>query len=177
MSGPLFIASDLHGHAAHTARLLEACAKASGRLLLLGDLLRPSHGFPRPGPPPVEEQLEQCGLPILAVRGNCDQGIAVALLPFELQDSLTLVEDGHTLVCTHGHIYGEACPPRLPEGAVLLTGHTHIPAWRDHGTWYYANPGSLALPRGGAPESYIIYENGLFRWVDLAGEVWMEKQI
>lgn len=181
MSGPLFIASDLHGHAANTARLLAECRKQGGRLLLLGDLLghrgRNTSWSALSGPPPVEEQLAADDLSILAVRGNCDGDFAVSLLPFPFHDSLTLVEDGRTFVCTHGHLFGEACPPRLREGAVLLTGHSHIPAWRDHGTWYYANPGSLGQPRGGAAESYMIYENGCFRWLDMAGQAWMEKKI
>ena len=175
--GPLFIAADLHGNAANTKKLLAACAARGGRLLLLGDLL--SHGgrslFAKL--PPVEEQLSECGSGILAVRGNCDRGFDLALLPFDLADSLTLLEDGHLLQCTHGHLYGESCPPRLPEGAVLITGHTHIPAWRDHGSWYYANPGSLGQARGGAPESYMVYEDSCFRWYDADGQVWMEKRI
>lgn len=177
MSGPLFIASDLHGHAENTAVLLTACAAAGGRLLLLGDLLGHGRGRSRSGLPPVEEQLSQCGLSILAVRGNCDRDFDAWLLPFQLHDSLTLVEDGHCFLCTHGHLFGEACPPRMREGAVLLTGHTHIPAWRDHGAWFYANPGSLGLPRGGAPAGYIIYEKGRFRWVDMTGATWMEKSL
>ena len=60
---------------------------------------------------------------------------------------------------------------------VLITGHTHIPAWRDHGSWYYANPGSLGQARGGAPESYMVYEDSCFRWYDADGQVWMEKRI
>ena len=176
MSGPLFIASDLHGNSVNTALLLKACAEAGGRLLLLGDLLGGRRSLFAKGPS-VQEQLADCGLPVMAVRGNCDRDFPDWLVPFRFHDSLTLTEDGHTLVCTHGHLFGEACPPRMSEGAVLVTGHTHIPAWRDHGGWYYANPGSLGLPRGGAPASYIIYEKGRFRWVDTAGEVWMEKRI
>lgn len=175
MSGPLFIAGDIHGNTANTAVLLEACRRACGRLLLLGDLLGRRSLFA--GGASVDEQLEDCNLPILAVRGNCDHDLTVALLPFRFHDSLTLEEDGHTFLCTHGHIFGESCPPRLPAGAVLITGHTHIPAWRDHGGWFYANPGSLGLPRGGAPASYMVYENGRFRWYDTAGAVWMEKTL
>ena len=176
MSGPLFIASDIHGNAGNTAALISACRKAGGRLLLLGDLLGGRRSLFASGTP-VEEQLADCGLPILAVRGNCDRGFPEWLVSFDFHDSLTLIEDGHTLLCTHGHLFGESCPPRLQIGAVLITGHTHIPAWRDHGTWHYANPGSLGLPRGGAPASYMVYENSRFRWYDTAGAVWMEKTI
>lgn len=174
---PLFIASDLHGHARNTARLLEACAKRQGRLLLLGDLLGYGGTNRFAELPPVEEQLQECGLPICGVRGNCDRGFRVELLPFELPERLTLMEDGRLFLCSHGHIFGEACPPPLPQGAVLLTGHTHIPAWRDHGSWYYVNPGSLGQARGGAPESYVVYEDSCFRWQDPAGQVWMEKRL
>ena len=177
MSGPLFIAADLHGHAANTEKLLDACLRAEGRLLILGDLRGPARSAFYKGTP-VEEQLAEFPRPVLAVMGNCDRSWeGLWLLPFELHDSLTLIEDGHTFLCTHGHLYGEACPPRLPEGAVLLTGHTHIPAWRSHGSWYYANPGSLGQPRGGAPASYIVYEQGRFRWCDTEGQVWMEKEL
>ncbi|MBR5430549.1 MAG: metallophosphoesterase family protein [Firmicutes bacterium] len=176
MSGPLFIAGDIHGNAANAALLLTACREAGGRLLLLGDLLG-HHRTAFSKGQPVEEQLAECQLSVLAVRGNCDTAFDEMLLPFELHDRLTLVEDGHTFLATHGHIFGEACPPRLPEGAVLLTGHTHIPAWREHGGWYYANPGSLGQPKGTSPAGYLVYAAGRFRWYDLAGQVWMEKEL
>ncbi len=52
---------------------------------------------------------------------------------------------------------------------ILLSGHTHIPAWGGWGP-LCANPGSVSLPRGGSQNSCLLYENRSFRWLTIQGE-------
>ena len=63
----------------------------------------------------------------------------------------------------------------MKQGDILLTGHTHIPACEEildmnGGKYQYLNPGSVSIPKEGSEHSYMIYENGVFTWKNLAGE-------
>ena len=39
---------------------------------------------------------------------------------------------------------------------VLISGHTHMPMFQKDGSFYYINPGSTTLPRGGSARSYAV---------------------
>ena len=65
--------------------------------------------------------------------------------------------------------------PPLKQGDILLCGHTHIPRCTDHGAYVYMNPGSVSIPKEGSAHSYMVYENGVFTWKDLAGKPYMES--
>ena len=58
--------------------------------------------------------------------------------------------------------------------AVLLHGHTHVPAWTEFGQRNVClNPGSLSIPKENSPHSYMILENGVFYWKDVeTGEIY-----
>ncbi len=58
-------------------------------------------------------------------------------------------------------------PPPFVEFDVLLNGHTHISALDNMGDYYYINPGSVSIPKGGTTNSFIIYENREFSLRDL----------
>ncbi len=80
-----------------------------------------------------------------------------------------------TIFATHGHIYHPHHLPPLKDGDILLNGHTHIPACEEildmnGGKYQYLNPGSVSIPKRGSEHSYMIYENGVFTWKNLAGE-------
>ena len=76
---------------------------------------------------------------------------------------------------THGHVYNAAHPPLLQRGDLLLHGHTHVPAWDPFGDRNYClNPGSVSIPKGGSPNSYMLLcEEGAV-WKTLSGEVFHE---
>ena len=80
-----------------------------------------------------------------------------------------------TIFATHGHVYNPHKLPMLKNGDILLNGHTHIPACEEildmnGGKYQYLNPGSVSIPKEGSEHSYMIYENGVFTWKNLAGE-------
>ena len=97
------------------------------------------------------------GLPILAVRGNCDYGSTLPL-------SRTLSLNHHTLFITHGHGYGvkSSCDPlvkaALAQGAdVALFGHTHEALSTQRDGIFLVNPGSVSRARQGG-ESYAVID-------------------
>ena len=80
------IASDLHGSAYWTARLLDAFhTEGAHRLLLLGDLLYhgPRNDLPRDyAPKEVIAMLNPLASQILCVRGNCEAEVDQMVLDF-----------------------------------------------------------------------------------------------
>ena len=114
------------------------------------------------------------------VRGNCDAEVDQMVLDFPVMaDYATLFDEtGRELFLTHGHVFGAGMhnsvdhAPALPEGSVLVYGHTHIKvneASAAHpGLWLF-NPGSVSIPKDGT-HSYGIYEGGAFRHVVLEEE-------
>ncbi len=172
------IASDLHGSASHTRRLLQAFRQEQPRkLLLLGDLL---YQGMRAGLEP-EERRETADLlnsvkdDLLCVRGNCDQPEDLALLDFPVEeDYRLLVFGGYLVFATHGHRYWPGFPPPLSRVEILLTGHTHIPACQQTGPLLYLNPGSAARPHAGSYPSYMTVEDRHIQWKELSGRVYRE---
>ena len=84
-----------------------------------------------------------------------------------LTDYIYLVSGETTFFATHGHNAGpNNLPVFLPEGAVLLAGHTHVVCDKeitspDTGARFrYMNPGSPSIPKEGSTPSYILIEDG-----------------
>lgn len=174
------IASDLHGSAHYTEKLLKAFEQEGcGRLLLLGDLLYhgPRNDLPEGyAPKKVIELLNSYKHKILCVRGNCEAEVDQMVLEFPVLADYCILCEGETVVyATHGHIFSEDKPPRLQKGEILLNGHTHIPACVEKDGWWYLNPGSVSIPKNGSHHGYMIWENGSFVWKDLDGNFIMKK--
>ena len=170
------IASDIHGSAQWCRRLLEAWDnEQADRLLLLGDVLYhgPRNDLPdQYAPKEVIAMLNARRERILCVRGYCEAVVDQMVLDFPvLADYAVLCEGSRLIYCTHGHVYNTGKLPPLQEGDVLLHGHTHIPAWEDHGTYRYLNPGSVAIPKEGSWHGYMTLENGRFLWKDFDGAI------
>ncbi len=170
----LMFASDIHGVAKACEEMLDIFEKSGAeRLVLLGDLLYhgPRNGVPEGyDPARVAELLSRHGERILAVRGNCDAEIDQMLLPFPMMgDYCTMFEHGRMFFITHGHVYNEQQMPPCVPGTVLIHGHTHLLTAHNAPFGVVLNPGSVALPKGGNPRSYMLYEDGLFRILPMEG--------
>ena len=175
----LMIASDLHGSAYYTAQLMEAVKQEQpDRLLLLGDLLYhgPRNDLPRDyAPKEVIAMLNPLADRILCVRGNCEAEVDQMVLDFPVMaDYCVLLDGNRTIYATHGHGFSETHPPKLRPGDILLTGHTHIPACTDHGTFRYLNPGSVSIPKQDSWHGYMTVRDGEFLWKDFTGTVRMQ---
>ena len=173
----LMIASDIHGSAFYCRKLLEAFEKEQpDKLLLLGDLLYhgPRNDLPKEyAPKEVIKMLNSIHDQILCVRGNCEAEVDQMVLDFPvLSDSCILYIDGVSIYATHGHINSPEHPPKLHKGDILLTGHTHIPAWEEYDHFTYLNPGSVSIPKEGSEHGYMIYEGHQFTWKNLDQKVY-----
>ena len=160
----LLIASDIHGSAFYCQALLDAIQKESpDRILLLGDLLYhgPRNDLPKGyAPKEVISMLNPLKEKLLCVRGNCEAEVDQMVLSFPvLADYAWLEINGYRIFATHGPHFGEDNPPPLSKGDILLCGHTHVPACREHDGWFYLNPGSVSIPKENSHHGYMVLEN------------------
>lgn len=169
-------ASDIHGSAYYCKKMVDAY-KASGaeRLILLGDLLYhgPRNDLPREyAPKEVIEMLNDLKEEIYAVRGNCEAEVDQMVLEFPVMaDYAILVLNGLTFCATHGHVYNTEHRLPMKAGDILIHGHTHLLKAEPFGPYYWLNPGSVAIPKGGNPPTYGILEEQTFRILDFDGNV------
>lgn len=168
------IASDLHGSAYYCSKLFEAFDReAADKLILLGDLLYhgPRNDLPKEyAPKEVIAQLNEYKSKLLCVRGNCEAEVDQMVLEFPiLADYMIWNLESRMVFVTHGHLYHEENLPHLQNGDILLHGHTHIPAIEEKAGYFYLNPGSVSMPKGGSQPSYLIYEDFCFSLKDLNG--------
>lgn len=168
----LMIASDIHGHSECCKKMFERFEEEKAeKLILLGDLLY--HG-PRNGvfsgydPKVTIELLNKNAGNIITVRGNCDCDVDQMVLDFPiLSDSAMIFADGFTMLAAHGH-KSEFKPSK---GGVLLNGHTHLFAAEKREGYFYINPGSVSIPKGGNPQTYMTFSHGIFTLKELSGTV------
>lgn len=170
----LMIASDIHGSAYYCRKLLDRYkAEGCDRLLLLGDLLYhgPRNDLPRDyDPKSVIKQLNFYKTQIFCVRGNCDADVDGMVLEFPILSDYAVISIGKRLIyATHGHVYNETTPPPLQCGDILLCGHTHVPACREHDNFLYLNPGSVSIPKDNSVNGYMTLKDGVFTWKDYLG--------
>ncbi len=167
------IASDIHGSAFWCEKLLEAFENEEAeKLVLLGDLLYhgPRNDFPDEySPKRVFAMLNGVKEKILCVRGNCDSEVDQMVLEFPILADYAVSDlKGRTLFFTHGHLWNAENPPLLKKGDILFNGHFHTPAAvKTESGAYYANCGSVALPKPDTPHSYILLEDDTLYLKDL----------
>jgi uncharacterized protein len=138
----IFVLADTHDHLPVN---LEMLAEGADEIWHLGDVCDPS----------ILETLEQIGLPVTVVRGNCDSNFEWPLIVDLNRNSVRV-----RLV----HIP----PDRTPENIdVLLHGHTHVPRNERREGVLFLNPGCVTRPNRGAPASVAHLEiapNGQSSW-------------
>ncbi|MCQ2485981.1 MAG: phosphodiesterase [Clostridia bacterium] len=174
----LFIASDIHGSALYCQQMLNAYEQEKAdKLILLGDILYhgPRNALPDGyNPKKVIELLNPVSNEILCVRGNCDTEVDQMVLDFSvLSDSALIFADGITMIAAHGHKE----TPKMPCGGILLNGHTHVPSFEEKDGFIRINPGSVSIPKENSQHGYIVFENRIFTWKNLSGEVYREEKI
>lgn len=184
-----FVASDIHGSYYWADKMMDRFeASGAKRMICLGDILYhgPRNDLPRDyEPKKVIELMNSIKDRVWAVRGNCEAEVDQMVLEFPvLADYAILALEDHTIFATHGHLYNEEKLPPIMSGDILLHGHTHLPVCEklplkvktgdsSHNSsfYYHLNPGSVAIPKGGNPNSYAILEDDVFSIYDFDGNV------
>lgn len=175
-------ASDIHGSALWCEKMLAVYEREKPeKLCLLGDILYhgPRNDLPEGhAPKEVIKLLNPLKNKVICVRGNCDTEVDQMVLEFPvLADYALVYADGFEMFLTHGHRYCPQNLPTIPEGAVMICGHTHVPKAEIVGGVHCLNCGSAALPKENTPHCCAVYEDGVFRWLDLCGGEFLEYTI
>lgn len=178
----LMFASDIHGSALWCEKMLRTFEEEKPeKLCLLGDILYhgPRNDLPEGhAPKEVIKLLNPLKSSLICVRGNCDTEVDQMVLEFPvLAEYALLYADGIEIFLTHGHHHNPQTLPALPKGSVMINGHTHVPKAELIEGIHCLNCGSTALPKENTPHCCLIYENGVFRWKELGGEVFAEYVI
>lgn len=168
--------SDIHGCLPTLEQALRFFeAEHYDMLCILGDILNygPRNRIPEGiDPKGIVERLNKMRDKIVAVRGNCDAEVDQMLLDFPIMaDYALLVDGGHRLFLTHGHVYNEE--HRFPlVGDILFYGHTHL--WKLEPTaegGAVCNLGSITFPKGGNEPTFATYEDGRIDMRRLDGSI------
>lgn len=162
----LIIASDIHGSLKYTKKLEKLIKKYEpDNIILLGDILY--HGARNALPDEystidVTNILNKYSNKIIAVRGNCDSEVDNMVLDFDVTKNYKEIKiDGIKYYLTHGHLLNKYS--YLFENNFVISGHTHI--YNLEGK--HLNPGSVGIPKVNPEHSCILYENKIFKFINL----------
>lgn len=162
------IASDLHGERVGYQRLLERSkAESPDKVVLLGDLMDYGCNIAE-----INAVLDQINVPIIAVRGNCDDEECLKMFHVENKGlKHTESVDNRRIFYTHGHIYGSCgLPKMLKKGDIFLYGHWHKGKLEETNGIFVGNAGSIVRPRF-SEASYIILTDKEMILKNESGEV------
>ncbi len=149
------IISDTHGSAGCWDMAYKNFFTGTDLILHAGDVLY--HG-PRNrlqddyNPAVLAERINQCPVPLLIARGNCDAEVDASVLDMPLVAPYVFVLAGaRRIVVTHGHLTEsdeekEALAAKL-HADIFVSGHTHIAGLRRSGGTIFLNPGSPSLSK------------------------------
>ncbi len=169
----LGLISDTHGDVAawrRAAELFEPCEL----ILHAGDHLY--HGafnpvLPTYAPGDLAREMNECPVPILHARGNCDSEVDQWALKDPIMSPYFFCRlEGLNIMVTHGDGMEETALAELALGygaGLLVRGHTHIHGLWEHGPLLVCNPGSPSLPKGDGVPAAAILRDGEVTLYDL----------
>ncbi len=176
----IMIASDIHGSAFYTSKLLDIFSKEKAdKIVLLGDIYNhgPRNPFPKEyNPQEVARLLNGIKDKLLVVKGNCDSEVDTMISEFSFLENVCLFLDGKSILCTHGHTYNKDNEPSTKFDAVVY-GHFHTGFFERKNNTLYINAGSISLPKNQTPSSYLIIEEGRAVLKNIDGEIIDEHYI
>jgi uncharacterized protein len=147
------IISDTHGVVSAWQKAMRLFAGAD-MILHAGDVLYhpPRIGFTGGYDiPELAQIMNECPIPIIIARGNCDSDVYEELLRMPVSSPYAVAQLGRfRAVVTHGQTLDEGDFAGLAEryaADILVTGHTHIPVIEQAGCAIHINPGSPAHPK------------------------------
>ncbi|GMO30089.1 MAG: phosphodiesterase [Termitinemataceae bacterium] len=167
------IISDIHGSYEWTKKACDQfTASGANHLFILGDVLYhgPRNALPQGhSPQQTSEILNTFADKIIAVRGNCEAEVDQLLLSFPCMSDYTIVVDeGREIFLTHGHLFENGLPFKLPDGSIHFSGHTHVWKLEKKDNIIFCNPGSISLPKSQDHlHTFAMYENKTLSIINL----------
>lgn len=157
------IISDIHGSHEYLETVLST-PYPYDFVIIVGDHLY--HGPRNPildnyNPQKVADLLNAIDKPIIAVRGNCDAEVDQMLLDYSMmQDYSVFTANSLKVYLTHGHLLDPIQDGPTKHCDLFISGHTHVPIMTKIDSTLIYNPGSIALPKEGHPNTYGYLTEG-----------------
>lgn len=168
------IASDIHGSAYYTQKVIDATLReGADTLVLLGDIFNHGPRNPLPkdyAPLKVADMLNAIKDKLLVVKGNCDSEVDTLIAEFDFLPHLVIANEDKTIFCTHGHVYNKDQMPKQRYSAVVY-GHFHTGFIDELDGAIVANAGSVSLPKNNTPSSYLLFDGKVLSLRDIDGNV------
>ncbi len=168
------IASDIHGSAYYTEKIIERLLlEKADALVLLGDIFNHGPRNPLPkdyAPLKVAEMLNAIKDRLFVVKGNCDSEVDTLISEFDFLPHLLILAGEKTCFLTHGHVYNKDFLPKQAISA-LIYGHFHTGFIEKQDKIWVVNAGSVSLPKGGTASSYLILDDQTLVLKDIDGQV------
>lgn len=175
----LFIASDLHGSAFWTERVVQKFHESQADfLVLLGDVYNhgPRNPFPRDyAPMRVAQTLNAVASKLIVIKGNCDSEVDQMISNFEFLQGELLPFGSRKLFFTHGHVYNKNNLPRLSAGDMMFYGHFHKNEIVESNGVVCINVGSCSLPKDGK-STYCIVDDDAVTILDFDGNTVQQRK-
>jgi putative phosphoesterase len=109
-------------------------------------------------------EMNECPIPILHARGNCDSEVDQLALKDPIMTPYVFCRlEGLNILIVHGDAAEEMELVETARGygaGLLVRGHTHIHGIWEHGDLLVCNPGSPSLPKGDGLPSVAVLESG-----------------
>lgn len=120
--------------------------------------------LPSYDPREMAREFNECPVPILHARGNCDSEVdQLALRDPIMSPYVMCFLDGVGIMLTHGDTMEEEALAEMASRyrvRLLVRGHTHVSGLWVHGSLLVCNPGSPSLPKGDGIPSVAVLEEG-----------------
>ncbi len=170
------IISDTHGAEQRWEKAYEKYFRQADLILHAGDVLY--HGprnrmMPDYNPAGLAEKINNCPVPVIIARGNCDSEVDATVLELPVQAPYAYVwADGRRIIVTHGHLAeSDAAKDVMAQhlkADIFISGHIHTTVLQRRGNTVFLNPGSPSLSKRADGRSTIaMLEDGQLRVIDL----------
>ena len=173
------IIGDTHGCHERWSLAYDKFFKDADMIIHAGDVLY--HGPRNPmledyNPAKLAEKINQCPMPVVICRGNCDSEVDTLVLNMPIQAPYTyVVANGLKIVTTHGHyVESDEAKDKMAESMkadLFITGHVHINVLEKRGNTVFLNPGSPSLSkREDKRSSVAVLEDDTIKIFDIDTE-------
>ena len=174
----ILIISDIHGSSYYAEKIKEIDEREKpDQIILLGDLYY--HG-PRNdltqeyNPMKVAGILNDFGIKLRTVRGNCDAEVDEMISDFKFEPQIQIQVNNKNVFFTHGHVHNKENIPDK-EIDIMFYGHFHTGFIEEENGIIFANPGSISLPKNNTEHSYIIFDEEKIALKNVEGKIIKEK--
>ena len=166
----LMFISDIHGISDNLNTIRKKFKELNcDKLVILGDYYYNYSSHPS-DIDSVKKLLEDFKDKLICVRGNSDHLADFDNIPVANIKDLDIIKTvNNDIYITHGHIYNDSNWDKT--NSILIFGHLHRPFIKKIESNYYINPGSISIPRGGNPATFLIYDEEKFTIYDTSSNI------